>query len=70
MMINIHNCTQNFLVRTFQQRKRLNCHAFEPKYFTNLGKCYAKERNFCQVFRDNRAIFMRQATTLMMKKPR
>ncbi|UJR35965.1 hypothetical protein I4U23_028706 [Adineta vaga] len=70
MMINIQNCTQNFLTRIFQQRKTLNCNAFEGKYFSILTKCYANEKNFCQVFKDNRSIFMKQATTVMMKKPR
>lgn len=70
MMINIQNCTQDFLVRVFQQRRTLNCRAFEAKYFSNLAKCYAEEKNFCQVFRENRAIFMKQATVVMLKKPR
>jgi hypothetical protein len=70
MMINIQNCTQDFLLRTFHQRKSINCNAFESKYFSNLAKCYANEKNFCQLFKDNRALFMKQATTLMMKKPR
>ncbi|CAF0732518.1 unnamed protein product [Rotaria sordida] len=70
MMINIQNCTQNFLARTFRQRKTLNCDAFEPKYFSNLAKCYANEQNFCQVFKDNRQIFMQQATVVMFRKPR
>ncbi len=70
MMINVQNCTQDYLVRTFQQRKKLNCEAFEPKYFANLAKCYAKEKKFCQLFKDNRQIFMKQATTVMLKKPR
>lgn len=69
-MINIQNCTQDFLVRTYRQRKKLNCDGFESKYFTNLAKCYANEQNFCQVFKDNRQIFMQQATAIMMKKPR
>jgi hypothetical protein len=70
MMINVQNCTQDYLVRIFQQRKKLNCEAFEPKYFANLAKCYSKEKNFCQLFKDNRQIFMKQATTVMLKKPR
>lgn len=70
MMINVHNCTQDFLGRIFQQRKVLKCKAFEPKYFANLAKCYANEKNFCQVFKENRPIFMKQATTIMLKKPR
>ncbi|CAF3499866.1 unnamed protein product [Rotaria sp. Silwood1] len=70
MMINIQNCTQDFLARTFRQRKTLNCDAFEIKYFSTLAKCYANEKNFCQVFKDNRHIFMQQATVIMFKKPR
>ena len=70
MMINVQNCTQDFLVRTFNQRKRLNCDAFESKYFSILAKCYANEKNFCQVFKENRSLFMKQATTIMLKKPR
>ncbi len=70
MMINIQNCTQNFLVGIFQQRRTLNCNGFEPKYFSNLAKCYGNEKNFCQVFKDNRPIFMKQATVVMLKKPR
>jgi len=70
MMINIQNCTQDFLARIFLQRKTLNCNAFESKYFSNLAKCYANENDFCQVFKNNRAIFMKQATTVMLKKPR
>ena len=70
MMINIQNCTQDFLARIFRQRKSLNCGAFESRYFSNLAKCYSNENNFCQVFKDNRAIFMKQATTVMLKKPR
>ncbi|CAF3307319.1 unnamed protein product [Rotaria socialis] len=70
MMINIQNCTQNFLARTYRQRKKLNCDGFETKYFSQVTKCYAYEKNFCQVFKDNRQIFMQQATTVMLKKPR
>jgi hypothetical protein len=70
MMINVQLCIQDFLLQIFQQRKSLNCNAFEPKYFSNLSKCYANEKNFCQVFKDNRSIFMKQATTVMLKKPR
>jgi hypothetical protein len=70
MMVNIQNCTQDFLARIFQQRKQLNCNTFEAKYFSNLTKCYANEKDFCQVFKDNRSIFMKQATTVMLKKPR
>ena len=70
MMINIQNCTQDFLVRTYQQRRNLNCRAFETKYFANLAKCYGDEKDFCQVFKDNRPIFMKQATVVMLKKPR
>ncbi len=70
MMINIQNCTQDLLARIFRQRKTLNCTAFESKYFSNLAKCYSNENTFCQVFKDNRAIFMKQATTVMLKKPR
>ncbi|CAF0831149.1 unnamed protein product [Adineta ricciae] len=70
MMIDIANCTQNFLARIFQQRKTLNCNAFESKYFSTLTKCYANEKNFCDIFKTNRAIFMKQATAIMMKKPR
>jgi hypothetical protein len=70
MMINIQNCTQEFLVRTFRQRKTINCNAFESKYFGNMAKCYGGEKDFCQVFKENRPIFMKQATTVMLKKPR
>ncbi len=69
-MINVNNCTQNFLVQIFQKRKTLNCEKFEIEYFSNLKQCYANEKNFCQVFKDNRPIFMKQATTVMLKKPR
>jgi hypothetical protein len=69
-MINVQNCTQGFLIQTFQQRQRINCKAYEGKYFSNLAKCYANEKNFCEVFKDNRPIFMKQATVVMLKKPR
>lgn len=69
-MINIQNCTQDFLVKTFRQRKTLNCDAFEIKYFANLAKCYGNEPSFCQIFKENRQIFMQRATTVMLKKPR
>ncbi|CAF0826107.1 unnamed protein product [Adineta steineri] len=70
MMINVQNCTQDFLARTYNQRKSINCNAFESKYFSTLAKCYSKANDFCQVFKDNRALFMKQATTVMLKKPR
>jgi hypothetical protein len=69
-MINVQNCTQDFLTRTYRQRKSLNCNAFENKYFSNMAKCYGNEKEFCQVFKDNRQIFMKQATTVMLRKPR
>lgn len=70
MMINIQNCTQNFLGRIFRQQKSLNCSAFEPRYFSNVEKCYENESVFCEVFQTNRPIFMRQAAVVMLKKPR
>ncbi|CAF2084210.1 unnamed protein product [Rotaria magnacalcarata] len=70
MMINIQNCTQNFLARTYRQRKKLNCAGFETEYFSNVAKCYAYEQTFCQVFKDNRQIFMQQATAVMLARPR
>ena len=69
-MISIQSCTQDFLLRTFRQRKSINCNAFEQKYFNNMAKCYGSEKNFCQVFKENRSIFMKQATSVMLKKPR
>lgn len=70
LMINIQKCTTNFLVQTFRQRKSIHCAGFEQKYFNNMAHCYSHEKDFCDVFRDNRAIFMKQATAVMMKKPR
>ena len=70
MMINIQNCTQNFLAQIFRRRKTINCNAFEVKYFANFAKCYQKEKDFCKVFKENRSLFMQQATTIMFKKPR
>ncbi|CAF1061024.1 unnamed protein product [Adineta steineri] len=70
MMVNVQNCTQDFLARIYNQRKSINCNAFESKYFSTLAKCYSKANDFCQVFKDNRALFMKQATTVMLKKSR
>lgn len=70
MMINIQMCTQEFLLQVFRQRKSINCQTFESKYFNNMAKCYGAEGDFCQVFKENRPIFMKQATTVMLKKPR
>ena len=69
-MMNIQTCTQDFLVQIFRQRKSINCNTFEAKYFQNMEKCYSGEGDFCQVFKENRPIFMKQATTVMLKKPR
>lgn len=69
-MISIQGCTQDFLLRTFRQRKSINCNGFEQKYFNNMAKCYGSEKDFCQVFKENRSIFMKQATSVMLKKPR
>ena len=70
MMINVQNCTQNFLAKIFVHRRRINCNAFEEKYFSHLEKCYRKEKNFCRIFKQNRSLFMRHTTAIMFKKPR